>query len=604
MTAWTFEELPMAQVEQDLTQRDQFNNDEVELSEALIREVIQNSTDAAIGGTMVKVRFAIRDLDAGGAAVLRSRFASLRPHLAQCAISANSLDRNHARVLVIEDFGTRGLTGNPGALDGDNFHNFWRRHGRSGKGGNAGGRWGLGKLVFSGSSEIRAFFGLTLRSGDTSPLLLGQAVLRNHEIGGKRYLAHGFWFSERNSEGLQMPVTDAAEISSLTELSGVMRSGQPGLSLIIPYLNLNVTESTIISAVVRNYYFPILAGHLVVEVGSTLIDRKTFHQVADSLSGGHGIAIPLQFVEEVSAQLQQTPSFLAASAMNGRGLEEKSFSGDDIAAMKKSFSENSLIHARVRVKLKPAGGGERVSHVDLFLKSVPETDKPFALFVRGSITVPGEMRYFSGAHAWGAMIAADGGVVAFLGDAENPAHTAWNANAERLSERWKLPSPTLKHIRHALRELYGCIADQIEREDRNALIDLFSLADHTQSSAGKKKRSRKPDINAVPREKAISIKPRKGGFQVVAGPGAAKWTFPKMVRVRVAYDLIGANPFNRHSKFDFDLTKGGIDIEACAANVDPVKPNTLDVQVTGPDFSITAHGFDENRDIVVDARAA
>jgi hypothetical protein len=36
-------------VEQDITQRDQFSNDDVSLSETIIRESVQNSLDASSG---------------------------------------------------------------------------------------------------------------------------------------------------------------------------------------------------------------------------------------------------------------------------------------------------------------------------------------------------------------------------------------------------------------------------------------------------------------------------------------------------------------------------------------------------------------------------
>src|ERR1041385_7391895 len=154
MADWEFEDLPAPLVEQELTQRDQFNNDEVELAEALVREVIQNSTDASNGSGPVVVRFSVRSFTGQRALELHSYFAKLRPHLAACGLDASALERNDARALIIEDFSTKGLTGSPDELDNDNFHNFWRRHGKSVKAGKSGGRWGLGKLVFSTSSEI------------------------------------------------------------------------------------------------------------------------------------------------------------------------------------------------------------------------------------------------------------------------------------------------------------------------------------------------------------------------------------------------------------------------------------------------------------------
>ena len=42
MPDWNFEERDPRYIEQELTQRDQFNNDEVTLAEAIVREVIQS----------------------------------------------------------------------------------------------------------------------------------------------------------------------------------------------------------------------------------------------------------------------------------------------------------------------------------------------------------------------------------------------------------------------------------------------------------------------------------------------------------------------------------------------------------------------------------
>ena len=106
------------------------------------------------------------------------------------------------------------------------------------------------------------------------------------------------------------------------------------------------------------------------------------------------------------------------------------------------------------------------------------------------------------------------------------------------------------------------------------------------------------------REKAITIKPRKGGFEIAAGPAAANWTYPRTIRVRVAYDMIGANPFTRHSPFDFDLSGDKIDIEATDATCEPVKSNILKITAQTKDFRLECMGFDVRRDIVVDARAA
>ena len=140
---------------------------------------------------------------------------SLEPHLNASDISTQPLVDGAPRLLVIEDFNTLGLTGTTDQLDEGNFRNFWRRHGRSGKTGKAGGRWGLGKLVYSSASCLSCFFGLTVRDGDPTPLLIGQAVLRTHEFQGVRRPPHGFWFSQATERGLQLPVRHSATIAAL-----------------------------------------------------------------------------------------------------------------------------------------------------------------------------------------------------------------------------------------------------------------------------------------------------------------------------------------------------------------------------------------------------
>lgn len=605
MSRWNFEERDPRYVEQELTQRDQFNNDEVTLAEAIVREVIQNSADAALDASAVKVRFGIKEVSATDLSQFRGEFAALRPHLMACNIPAWEIDEKKPRVLVVEDFSTKGLTGDPGSLDGGNFHNFWRRHGKSGKTGRAGGRWGLGKLVYSTSSDIRCFFGLTVQAGKTQPLLMGQAVLANHEVGDKKYVAHGFWFGERNAANMQMPITDPDFIGNFSRQVGITRTTQSGLSIVIPFISDKITEDVIIRGVVSNYYFPILAGRLVVEVGSAVIDTKSFGAVAKkSLIGEKDNPDRYSFVEQVSARLPNAPAFQSKLG-SMKQLSADQFEEAQVAEMKNRYGRGEIVHVRIPVRLrrKVSGATEQNSWVDLFMKAPPENSKPFVLFARGSITVPGEARYFNRANAYGAFVASHEEIVSFLGDAENPAHTTWSGTAEKLTANWRSPAQTLKFLRYALWDLYTIVSDQGDRKDKDALIDFFSLADPAKSDGPKAGKKLGVPPALAPAEKAFRINKRGvGGFQIVPGPGAVKWEFPKAVRVRVAYDVLGSNPFTKHSRFDFDFTEGDVKVDANNISVQPKEPNVLELLVTSPEFLLEVSGFDANRDLVIDAK--
>lgn len=608
MPEWQFEERDPRYVEQELTQRDQFNNDEVTLAEAIVREVIQNSTDAYAGSEPVKVRFHINVVATADLPEFRALFTGLKPHLQGCGIDIAVINQQTPRLLVIEDFNTRGLTGEIGALDGGNFHSFWRRHGKSGKSGRHGGRWGLGKLVYSSSSDIRAFFGLTVRSEESVPLVMGQAVLSNHDIDSRRYVAHGFWFSDRNADGMQLPISDTATIARISAMCGLTRTSQSGLSLVIPFVNANITHEVLIQGVIENYYFPILAGKLVVEVDGTIIDAKNFQDVAQKTAVAGSKAHPerFAFVSEVSGRLTVEPQFTAKHPEGAQTLSAALFDDGQIVEMKHVYGRGELLHVRLPVRLRTKGGEVKSTFADLFLKSPPENAKPFTLFARGSITVPAEQRYFNNAHAFGAFVGLEENIVAFLGDAENPAHTAWNGNAEKLNVNWRNPAQTLKNLRYALWGLYDLVSEQGQRDDPDALIDFFALTDMAKSQGAKKPRNQQPQPDIPPpAPKAFRIvKSGPGGFAIVPGPGAARWTYPKSIRVRVAYDMIGGNPFSKHSSFDFDLASRGIIIEKTNMSVFAVKANVLQLMVNNPEFRLEATGFDQNRDLVIDAKVS
>jgi hypothetical protein len=599
MPEWIFERVSPAQVELEPTQRDQFNNDEVGLADALVRESIQNSTDARAGQERVKVRFSLVDLDATETLQLREMLESLRPHLVACGLSPAPIDTSAARLLVVEDFNTTGLTGAIDSLDKGHFRNFWRRHGGSEKTGKSLGRWGLGKLVYSSSSRVHAFFGLTCRAGDKAPLLFGQAVLLNHDVGKVRHPAHGFWFADRGPDGIQLPVSDHDITAAFTRLASLDRGHFPGLSIVIPYPLESLTEAALLSGVVQNYYFPILAGRLEVEIGETVLNKDTFLAAATPVAGD----TPLDFVANVSKRLFQVPPITLPKPIGDAGVTEEHLAPELLKQLRDAFAAGELIQVRAPLNLKRANGTGETSHVELFLQEPPDTNQSYALFVRGSLTVTGERRYFSGVPAYGAMIASHEPIAEFLGDAENPAHTSWNGNAEKVVAKWRSPHSVLRPIRAALRTLYQLVGGEVPHVHENLLLDFFSLVDSIPSKGSKTKKPPVPKPVITPREPSLSINRRTDGFSITAGPAAASWTFPKVLRIRAAYDLAQGNPFKRHSKYDFDIGKN-IAIESKSADVIAVSAHVLRVTLHSPDFVVSASGFDVNRDLVVEARTS
>src|SRR5262245_20840388 len=86
---WYFRDISDDPSEKELTQQDQFNNDEVALAEAIVRETIQNSTDAqARRDSQVRVRFAINAVaEPDQRAFFADVIAGLAPHLRACGMA-------------------------------------------------------------------------------------------------------------------------------------------------------------------------------------------------------------------------------------------------------------------------------------------------------------------------------------------------------------------------------------------------------------------------------------------------------------------------------------------------------------------------------------
>ena len=123
----------------------------------------------------------------------------------------SALDLRQPSFLTIEDFGTTGLIGSYETRDDQNFNDFWRRVGRSHKASNKGGSWGLGKLVFPVSSDIRTFFGLTVRHDDPGrSLLMGQAILAGHKIDGVDHAEHSLGLRQVEPAGEKCPQRELA----------------------------------------------------------------------------------------------------------------------------------------------------------------------------------------------------------------------------------------------------------------------------------------------------------------------------------------------------------------------------------------------------------
>lgn len=605
---WTFVERSENDVEQEVTEVDQFNSETVDLQETLIRESAQNSQDARAGTEPVRIRIGLSSPERNYLAALTEELA---PRVKAAGFEWPEDDK--PRAIVVEDFGTKGLTG---ALDDhnstDNYRSFFFRHGGSYKSGAQNGRWGLGKLVFPMSSHARCFFGLTRRDGDTGSLVLGETVLRTHQYNERKYAPHGHF--GRVESGKVLPLTDDSFVDEFSKQFGLRRTTETGLSVVIPWPVQPPETDHLIAMVARNYLWPILSGSLSVDVMGSVLDHSTIRQVNSLLPDGM-----LAFAESIltadAGSLQKLP--VPEQRPGGVwGHADELVSDAEKQSLREMFAAGNLVGFRIPVPL-----GRKIedvhprSSIRVFVKKAPDGIRGDALYVRKDITVPDEARRFGKTDVFAAMIADKGDVAEFLADAENPAHTSWSGQAQRLTANWKYPNQTLSFVRNAPVRLYQMLTTGLETEVRNALLDFFWIADSKRQPEPDKKPGRKNqgdekekaggpiDPPPEPTPRKFRIDHENGGFTICGEGALESEELPRQLRIRLGYDVEGGNGVKEWDRFDFDLSTD-IDVfstKAEGAEAEKMDGNEVMLRIEDPEFRFTLTGFDTNRDLVVEA---
>lgn len=215
-------------------------------------------------------------------------FSDLLSHVQSCGFKLDAALKDRFTYLVIEDFGTTGLDGSISRTDVNdeqksNYYNMWWREGISPKEGRDAGRWGLGKTVFFICSELRSFWGLTIRHDDKRQLLLGKALLKSHQYNGTHYDYYGYY-----CEGENQPIEDPREIQKFKNLFQVSRNGESGFSIVIPYPVADITHHDLVRAVIQHYFYSIIRGLLTVEINQDsqviILDKKSIFEIASHVN--------------------------------------------------------------------------------------------------------------------------------------------------------------------------------------------------------------------------------------------------------------------------------------------------------------------------------
>ena len=590
---------------------------ESDIVDRLVRETLQNSLDVKSGKNPVRIHFAIHS---AGRDFPKNRrdfyFGGLFPHLRAVERDFDPSGQDLV-YMVIEDFETTGLTGDPEQTTDDdqdnNFYYFFRNVGRSGKGQDKGGSWGLGKWVLPDASQLNAFFALTRRD-DGRTLLMGQSVLKQHTINGTKYDPYGFFSQIKQDEsGLQIPFDDernAKVIENFRSDFKLLRGDEPGLSVVIPFLSeveVSIQAEDVVRAVIKHYFYPIISDNLIVEVSDC--DRNW------RLESGN--------VEEVVSQLDWPPDrelnredLIRLLDMVRTGLKEHEtdwiklkyspkrdieeiLSGEK-EALAKRFDSGERLHFEIPVWVEEKRGRNgTLSHFRAVVEKDETVEQGKDYYVRGNLAISDIDTVKSHPVRVFVHIKEDEPLAHLLRDTEEPSHSNWRTGSTRAKEKYINADQTVRFVKNAVRNILVAFAKEKKEEVRkDEFIDFFFVKKPKTGPGGEGE----PEPGPPPLEpQPVLFKIDRGvgdGFTISSAKGQ---DLPESINIELAYECRG-NPLSRYSPYDFRLEESPIVIESENCGFKG-SGNHLVVTDIREDFRTVVTGFDSNRNLYIKAES-
>ncbi len=574
---WQFNKLHPSQKLREPIQGEFFAADAISNpGEALVREGIQNSLDARREGEKVIVHIQVSGPDDALPRTAVSSFLNgLYEHIKAPSNGLREIpsDSERCHFLIFEDFGTTGLLGdpaewNPPAGSKNHFFHFFRADGLSNKSEKDIGRWGVGKQVFPRASRINSILGLTVRSNDGKKLLMGMSVLKSHDIKGVRYAPDG-WLGcpSDDIEGFVLPIHDDAFIDAFSRTFDVQRGNDPGLTIVVPWCDIDLTDDKLIYAVIRGYFLPILHGKLevIVETGSikTILDKTSLETEIKKISGDlERDILPLVLLAKWADSCKETDYVLVEKPDPSRGWQwnKDLFTAESLINIRNKYDYGDRIAIRVPVTVREKCVTPRNSFFDIFMQRDGSEQNGRPVFIREGIIIPDVRAPFTrGVRAL--VIAEDGPITAFLGDSENPAHTQWQKDGANFRGKYVSGSTDLLFVMQSVYRIINIISEIEKKVDKTLLIDLFSVhapLDDDEPKTREKNPTEIPGKDAeVPKPPESHPKPLiidriEDGF-VVRNGKITDATLFKILSIRAAYHVRRGNPFKKYNPADFNF---------------------------------------------------
>lgn len=647
MAEWKFMPYGQGETKTNPTQSEFFTTTEASnISTSLIREGIQNSLDEWVDRDKDKkeqkpVRISI--FHSGNKyALMPSEYkhyiGGLENHLnaeKNGLRNLPDLSNDPMKFLAFEDFNTNGLLGNPDECEDNdvedktkkhNFYHFWRNVGITGKPEDKLGRWGIGKTVFPLASRINSFWGLTTQFGNSQPYLLGQSVLKSHNLSNAYepygYRPYGYFANYKEGNKFPYAITNNDVIEKFVKAFHIKRGkNDSGLSVVIPFLQEEMTYASIISAVITQYYFPLIKGELVVNVAyedlsininaGNLEDVVNEHWNDNSESLNKKAIIELfNFVKWVLDKSQNNIYTLKEQpAKNQPAWTEKLWDGIDIDELMQQFEKENKIAFKVPVKYcrvdEPTS--LKICWFKVFFAKDDNIETAETHFVRENITII-DIKSIKNQGVRAMVVIDDKDLSNLLGDSENPAHTQWQKDSQNFKDKYIDGDKCISFVVASIGKIYQKLQKPAKGLEKDLLQDIFfiPMEENSNESSNDIDDDSSKDTTDIINKPVPPISPLKvkpmvrvskipGGLKVYPY-GVTNDNLPK-IELAIAYDTTRGNPLKKYRPYDFQLNKVPIKTVPKNCRFEFPQTNIIRLEPYKEDFELIITGFDERRDL-------
>jgi len=412
-----------------------------------------------------------------------------------------------------------------------------------------------------------------------------------------------------------MPVDDEGLIDRACEVFDLQRGADPGLSIVVPWYDLEMTDEELVKAVARHYFYPILKGGLevIVETATVqkILDAARIVSAVEEIGGGlAGELRPLLELARWACNREQGDFLVVQAPPVNRAPNWalELIPEETRNAIRTALQSGNKVAVRVPLHVRKKDAEPELSFFDVFLARDAGEGRGRPVFVREGIIIS-DVRAPRTRGITSLVIAEDKPLANLLGDAEIPAHTRWQAGS-RFKDKYRFGRSYLDFVTRSVHEIMGSLSESETEEDPTLLIDIFSLPAPPEQEGRRARRRRSGDepgphppapVPPVPPPppRRFRVEKARGGFSVL--PGQPGTTPPPFLDIRVAYDIRRGNPLKKYHRADFQMNRPPIRLEPEPRGVEVLhrQGNHIVVAVRDPDFSLHITGFDAKRDLYV-----